>query len=112
MEFSQKFNFNLPSIYSDDIADINKISENFKMIDEEVLTKDEINQKISQSILKEGNKANNNFANALKVLKSGENVVSATDVSPLEHSLDVKVESKTETVTRTVIEPYGENLLT
>lgn len=36
MEKSQKFGFNLPSRDADDIADINQISENFRIIDENV----------------------------------------------------------------------------
>lgn len=37
MEYSPKFNFALPSRDVDDIADINEISNNFRIIDEQML---------------------------------------------------------------------------
>lgn len=36
MEYSVNFGFNLPSSDADDIADINKISDNFRIIDENI----------------------------------------------------------------------------
>ena len=46
MEKSEKFGFNLPSSNSDDIADMNQISDNFRIIDNKALTNEEL-----QSIL-------------------------------------------------------------
>ena len=42
MEKSVKFGFNLPSRDGDDIADINQISENFRIIEEKIYNKDEV----------------------------------------------------------------------
>ena len=41
MEHSPKFNFALPSRDVDDVADINEISNNFRIIDEQVLGREE-----------------------------------------------------------------------
>lgn len=41
MEKSEKFNFYLPSRDGDDIVDVNQLSDNFRIIDETLLTKDE-----------------------------------------------------------------------
>ena len=43
MEKSVKFGFNLPSRDGDDIADINQISENFRIIEEKIYNKEEFN---------------------------------------------------------------------
>ena len=42
MEKSTNFGFNLPSRDGDDIADINQISDNFKIIDEKVASKEDL----------------------------------------------------------------------
>ena len=44
MERSENFNFYLPSRDGDDIADINQISYNFSLIDQEVYKKEEVDQ--------------------------------------------------------------------
>lgn len=46
MEISEKFGFKLPSRNADDIADINEISENFRIIDETVPSKEELTNEI------------------------------------------------------------------
>lgn len=47
MERSPNFGFNLPSRDADDIADINQISDNFKIIDESVPNNDEVEHLIN-----------------------------------------------------------------
>lgn len=42
MEKSEKFGFYLPSSAADDVADINQISENFRIIDEEIPSKEDL----------------------------------------------------------------------
>lgn len=42
MEYSPIFGFYLPSRDGDDIADINQISDNFKIIDERVASKEDL----------------------------------------------------------------------
>lgn len=49
MEISQKYKFNLPSSADDDIADINDISDNFRIIDNNVLNADEVNKMIEEA---------------------------------------------------------------
>lgn len=56
MEKSERFGFNLPSRSAEDIADIDKISDNFRIIDGEMVTKEDINEAIST-------KANLEFVN-------------------------------------------------
>ena len=48
MEKSEKFGFILPSRDSDDIADINQISDNFRIIDENIPSKDELKNEIEK----------------------------------------------------------------
>lgn len=133
METSTNLNFYLPSSNSDEIADINRISDNFINLDEYLPNmfgevKDDIGAKQDvlvsgeniksvngNSLLGEGDlelsvevdqnfdaksqnaqsgvAIANTFANALKGNKSGE-IVSITDVSPIEHNVGVKVKSK------------------
>lgn len=50
MEKSEKFGFNLPSSNSDDIADINQISDNFRIIDNKVLTNEELQSILSKEL--------------------------------------------------------------
>lgn len=44
MEKSEKFSFNLPSSNSDDIADINQISDNFRNIDKNIPSMQDVNE--------------------------------------------------------------------
>lgn len=50
MERSEKFGFNLPSSNSDDIADINQISDNFRIIDSEALNNEELQSILSEEL--------------------------------------------------------------
>ena len=117
-ETSKKFGFILPSRDSDDIADINQISDNFRIIDENIPSKDELKNEIekekivvdqiynpnsdnAQSGIAVAEAINstkkdiyNNVSNSLKSTKSGA-IITADDVSPLEHSLKVKLTSDT-----------------
>ena len=113
MEKSEKFSFNLPSSNSDDIADINQISDNFRIIDENIPSKDELKSEIEKEkiivdqvydpesenaqsgiAVDEAIKQTNNiFSNALKGTKSGAAVV-ANDVSPIEHNTYVTLRNK------------------
>lgn len=83
MEKSEYFGFNLPSRDDSEIlADVNVISDNFRLIDETLHD------------LGGGRESDYSLvANALKGYASGE-VVKFTDVSPLEHELPVKLTNK------------------
>lgn len=48
MEKSEKFGFILPSRDADDIADINQISDNFRIIDENIPSKDELKNEMEK----------------------------------------------------------------
>lgn len=50
MEKSEKFGFNLPSSNNDDIADINQISDNFRIIDNKALTNEELQSILSKEL--------------------------------------------------------------
>ena len=147
MEKSTNYNFNLPNSANDEIADINDISDNFRIVDEKIKAEIEKKQDYFADVSddsqnrdinlndKNGNVvgqivvvptegirytnvltpesethgvnkkyvddttnnvksyANNNFANALKGSASS-NVVRLTDVSPIEHTLTVKLKNK------------------
>lgn len=99
MQKSQNYGFYLPSRDTDDIVDVNQISDNFRIIDENIpsnnSTKDDIY---------------NNVSNSLKSTKSGA-VITADDVSPLEHNLKVKLTSDTVTdLTTVTVKSCGKNL--
>lgn len=135
MEKSQKFGFHLPSRDSDDIADINQISDNFRIIDENIPSKDELKNEIekekvivdqiynskskhpqsgiavAEAISSTKDDIYNNVSNSLKSTKSGA-VITTDDVSPLEHSLKVKLTSDTVTDFSGVsVYRYGKNLI-
>lgn len=147
MEKSTNYNFNLPNSANDEIADINDISDNFRIIDEKIKAEIEKKQDYFADVSddsqnrdinlndKNGNVvgqivvvptegirytnvltpesethgvnkkyvddatdnvksyANNNFANALKGSASSK-AVRLTDVSPIEHTLTVKLKNK------------------
>lgn len=102
MEKSTNYNFNLPNSANDEIADINDISDNFRIIDDKL----KIDQTFSEtSETPQSGKAvageignvksyvSDNFANALKGNATGQ-IVRLSDVSPNEHTLGVKVSGK------------------
>ena len=92
---SQNFGFYLPSRDTDDIVDINQISENFKKIDS----------------LLQGVASQNNITNALKNTKSGI-LVSAGDVSPLEHELQIRLTGNSiSDFSNVTVSRYGKNLI-
>ena len=94
MDKSTNYGFYLPSRDADDIVDINQLSENFKKIDN----------------LLPGVASQNNVCNSLKGAKSGTTVL-ATDVSPLEHNLTVKLTSDTVSdFSGVTVSRYGKNL--
>lgn len=102
MEKSTNYNFNLPNSANDEIADINDISDNFRVIDEklkidqtfsETSEKPQSGKAVAGVLKAESTYVNNNFANALKGSASGK-VVRLTDVSSIEHILGANVSSK------------------
>lgn len=127
MEKSTNYNFNLPNSASDEIADINDISDNFRIIDEKLKvdqTFSEISEKPqSGKAVAEANKqyaedttndiksyANITFANALKGSKSGSAIL-IDDVSPVSHNMGVKISSNTVTdLTAVKVSRCGKNL--
>lgn len=117
MNESINYSFNLPnSSNNDEIADINKISENFvkldsvlKEIEDDVGNKDEISVDSffsSESKNPVQNRViSNGVANSVKLSSSG-NPIRLDDVSPLEHEMSVNVD-----VNGASVQKYGKNLL-
>ena len=84
MTKSEKFGFNLPSRDSDDAADINQISDNFRLIEEKVPSKDDLkNIKIDadQTYRPESENAQSGkaVAEALESIQFGEGGIVAVD---------------------------------
>lgn len=66
---------------------------------------------VAEAVTTEQNRADNTFANALKGSKSGSAIL-IDDVSPVEHTMTVKVSSDTVTdLTAVKVSRYGKNLL-
>ena len=103
MEKSKNYNFNLPNSANDEIADINDISDNFRIIDEimnetdqtfePTSTKAASGKAVAEAVTIEQNRANNTFSNALKGTASGSAIL-IDDVSPVSHEMGVRVRGK------------------
>lgn len=124
MDRSERYNFYLPSSDTDDLADINQISENFRIIDERMPSKEDLGDidfdvdqtynpesenaqsgiSVAEAIKQFKSYTDNNFAPVIKQTASG-NVISVNDVSPIEHELKVKAKSKDNLLPY----PYTEN---
>ena len=50
MIYSPNFHFNIPSRDVDDIVDINQLSENFRIIDEDIPSREEMQNAIEEAI--------------------------------------------------------------
>jgi hypothetical protein len=84
MEYSEKFGFNLPSRDGDDIADINQIADNFRIIEERVPSKDDLKNikiNIDQTYRPESENAQSGkaVAEALESIQFGEGGVVVVD---------------------------------
>ena len=101
METSENFGFKLPSRDSDDIVDVNLLSDNFRVIDDVMVAKEQGKQLSSNDFTNEEKSKLesitvldvNNISNAYKGYQSGSEIT-LTDVSPLEHELKVKVSGR------------------
>ncbi len=64
MEYSEKYNFYLPSRDGDDIADINQISDNFRIIEENIPSKKDLDDAVSDATVEVDQTYNPNSPNA------------------------------------------------
>lgn len=120
MEKSTNYNFNLPNSANDEIADINDISDNFRIIDEIMKETEQTysptsanaqsGKAVAEAVTAEQNRADNTFSNALKGSKRGSAIL-IDDVSPVSHNMGVKISSNTVTdLTAVKVSRYGKNL--
>jgi hypothetical protein len=87
MEKSEKFGFNLPSRDSDGVADINQISDNFRLVEEKVPSKDDLKNIIDQTYNPQSKNAQSGVAVAEAILKKEDigNKVTSIMVEPPTH---------------------------
>lgn len=86
METSKKFGFALPSRNSDDIADINKISDNFRIIEENIPSNDDlknIKTNIDQTYNPESENAQSGIAVAEAVSYKADKIVNSASGSSI-----------------------------